>query len=523
MKFTNQNIAETVEDIREFFKRVGTSEKDVLKICLVLEESLLRYQERFGESQDFEVYRRKWFRAPEIILRINGEPFNPLKNDSESLFSNAALKNLLHYEDAKTTYRYENGCNEIIFTAPLELRKRKIPGGSITVAIFLAIISSFVVRYLPQDVQPILLNDILAPVLSTLMGLIVTVTLFMMFFSIVSSICAIESTTTLSNIGVPVIKRFFFLDLCIVALTVFVSQSFFPVLALEGAKSFEAGKLVELILSIIPKNVFDAFLKCNILQVAILAFFIGFCIITLGNRVPNIKALAEEFNRLMFKIMDIVFSIMPAIIFLCIFKSLATSSLSEAISVWKIIAANCIAYAAFAVIMLAMLRLKTSENISAFVKKILPAFVVSLTTGSSSAALPKTLEVSKINLRVNEKFCDFWVPLSLVLFSPSKLIQLTVSAFYVTSMVQGDNISGYELIVVAFLAMQMSISTPNAGGGIAASFSIMLTQLGLPLEYIGALMMADVVTGNLFTALNVIVRECELVTFAKKMKFIDGA
>ena len=524
MKFTNQNIAATVEDIREFFKRAGTSEKDVLKICLVVEEALLRYQEHFGAEHDFELYTRKWLRSPRIVLCVKGAPFNPLQSaqDDDALLSNEVMQNLLHYDDAKTVYRHENDCNEIISVSPLERKPIKIPGGAVTVAVVAAIICSFAIGHLPQEIQTLLLVDIITPVLSTLMKLIVTVTVFMMFFSIVSSICAVESTTMLSNMGVPVIKRFFMFDVCIIVLSVLISLIFFPVLSIDGGNAPNINQIVELLLSVIPTNFVDAFVKCNVLQVAVMAFFGGICVITIGNRIPTVKTLAAEANTLMFKIMDMVFTIMPVVIFLCIVESLSRSSLSQALTVWKIIAANCLSYFSFALIMLIILRLKTGADIPAFFKKIFPAFIVSFTTGSSSASLPQSLEVSKNNLHVDEKFCNFWIPLSLVLFSPSKLIQLTVSTFFATA-AAGDTMSVSELLIVAFLAMQMSISTPNAGGGIAASFSILLAQLGLPLEFIGSLMMADVITGNIFTGVNVVVRECELLTLATKMNFVKSA
>ena len=212
MELTSKNIADAVEEIRNFFQQAGSSKKDVLKICLVIEEALLRYSEHFGENHSFELYKRKWFRAPRIVIRTSGEPFNPLhtNQDAETIFSGEVMKNLLHYDDAETVYRYENGCNEIISASPLERKSLKIPGGSITVAIIAAIICSVIVGQLSPEIQTLLLDEIVTPILSTLMKLIVTVTIFMMFFSIMSSICAIENTTMLSNIGVPVIRRFFF-------------------------------------------------------------------------------------------------------------------------------------------------------------------------------------------------------------------------------------------------------------------------------------------------------------------------
>ena len=171
--------------------------------------------------------------------------------------------------------------------------------------------------------------------------------------------------------------------------------------------------------------------------------------------------------------------------------------------------------------MLIWLVLKTKMPASDFLKKISPAAIISFTTGSSIASLPESLNVSKNKLHVEEKFCNFWVPLSLVLFSPSKLIQLTIASFYVME-VSGENISLMEFLLIIFLAIQLSMATPNAAGGIVASFSILLTQIGLPLEFIGSLMIADVLTGNLFTGLNVLIRQCELMLVSHKMGFVKS-
>ena len=48
MKLTNKNINGAIENIRAFFENAKVSRKDVIKICLVVEEALLRYQEKFG-------------------------------------------------------------------------------------------------------------------------------------------------------------------------------------------------------------------------------------------------------------------------------------------------------------------------------------------------------------------------------------------------------------------------------------------------------------------------------------------
>lgn len=522
MKLMNKNIGAVIDDIRAFFESSKVSRKDVIKICLVVEEALLRYQEKFGEAHEFNLYKKKWFSTPKIIIRIKGEPFYPLQNeqqDDDTILSNEVMQRLLHFDEAKTTYRYENGCNELISYSTRERKPLKIPGGSITIAIILAIAFSFVIEHLSPEVQSILSEKIISPALSTLTALIVTVTVFMIFFSIVAGICAIENVTMLSNIGSTVVGRFFLIDVLIVAVTFLISSFFFPVMSLVDKNVVDVSQIAELLLSIIPTNILEAFLKGQVLQVTIMAFAVGICIIKIGSRISNVKAFVSELNLLMFKIVEMVFSTIPLVIFLCVLKAILTSSVADFLKVWKIIVAGLIVYAIIILFMLIRLYLKTKISIPDFLKKISPATIISLTTGSSVASLPKTLETAKENLRIEEKFCNFWIPLSLVLFSPSKLIQLSMAGFYVMS-VTGEDLSAFEVFIIAFLSIQLSFASPNAAGGIVASFTLLLTELGLPLEHVGTLMIADVITGNLLTGLNVLVRQCELMTVAHKMNFI---
>ena len=55
MKLSNDNIAEVVKDTQIFFEEAGVSKHDVTKIDLLVEEALLRWQERFGSEQEFQV------------------------------------------------------------------------------------------------------------------------------------------------------------------------------------------------------------------------------------------------------------------------------------------------------------------------------------------------------------------------------------------------------------------------------------------------------------------------------------
>ena len=53
MKLSNKNIDAAMLDIEKFFDESGVAQKDKLQLCLVLEESLLRWQEKLGDSENF--------------------------------------------------------------------------------------------------------------------------------------------------------------------------------------------------------------------------------------------------------------------------------------------------------------------------------------------------------------------------------------------------------------------------------------------------------------------------------------
>lgn len=140
MKLTNKNIDETVKKVEKFLESADVSHKDKIKICLLLEETFLRFQEKFGEDCSFKFITRKWLGTPKILIKVKGKPYNPIDDDSdEQIFSESIMKNLLNYEKSEIIYRYENGYNEIIALIPREIKKLKIPGGAVTISIFLAI------------------------------------------------------------------------------------------------------------------------------------------------------------------------------------------------------------------------------------------------------------------------------------------------------------------------------------------------------------------------------------------------
>jgi len=260
LKLSNKNIATAIENIEKFFDAVKVSKKDKLKICLILEEALLRYQEKFGEDCEFKIVTRKWFCTPKASIKIKGKPYNPLEdNDSEeNIFSEQVIRALLQYEQADVVYRYENSCNEINAFTSKEIKKSKIPGGSITISILLAIFSAMLAENFSEPTQKIIVENLVTPLLDSLFGALIAVNIPLIFISIVASISAIENVTVLHELGAKTLKRFLVLLIFTSVISILSCSIFFPLPDFNSQGESAAGnvfdlqKIFELILSIIP-------------------------------------------------------------------------------------------------------------------------------------------------------------------------------------------------------------------------------------------------------------------------------
>ena len=522
MKLTNENINNAIEKVHEFFETLNVSRKDKIRIGLLLEEALLRYQEKFGEDDEFKLVVRKWFGTPKVLIKIKGKPYNPLEdNDEEQIFSEMMMKNLLSYEVAGITYRYENGCNEIRAFSTKEKKKLKIPGGSVTISFFLAILFAFIIKNFSEPVQKIIVESFVTPILDTLFGAIIAINIPLVFISIVASICAVENVTVLHELSMTILKRLFALMIFIVISTILVCSIFFPVVDLNfqgqimSGNSDELQKIFELLLSIVPQNIIAPFEDGKILQIVVMALLTGICITILGDRVSDFKNLIMNLQQIIFEMVEIVFKVIPAIIFLSILKTILLYSISEILLVWEIVLAEYILFLFLPLALLLKNLIKHNVKILDFLKKIYPACLIVFTTSSGSAGMPKNIEICQKELKIPKNLCEFYIPISHALFPAMKLVGFITCTFFAAEF-SGAQITLAQLFIIGFLSIQFAIASSSGNGGVIAMLGILLTQLGLSLDAIGIMMVADIFVVNISGVPTVIIRDCDLLDLSYK-------
>ena len=521
-----EDITRAVALIEETLAGETIGRRTAMAMVLAAEEILLRYRDELGDDTPCTLAIVKRFGTLSFRLAVRGPSLDVIDRDTYE--SETALDFGLGTEFVASVlgdgagapiYTYRNGTNVITMQVRIQ-RQTPFLRDPMVLALLIAVVAGIACRFLPEDITHLLSEDIAARITSLYLSVLSGITGPLVGVSLLSGICAFGSISALKETGRSALLRMMGWNVMLFAATVAMSYPLFAIHGTTGAAAFSPGELADLLLSAIPTNVFKPFVDNNALQIAVLSLFVGICILALGERASAIGDLIVELNAVIFKMMSVVARGLSLLVGLSMFRTIASADLTQLSSLAKLVGVSLAVAAILAVGIVLIFCARHKIKVGKFLSKIAPVLIICLTTGSSTAAMNENYRICEDQLGISEKITAFLIPISQALFAPSLIVPLVVSMF-ASAEAAGVSFSIGQLIVLFVLVFQLSIASPKVPGGIAATFTILLTQLGLPVELAGLLIAANVFVCNVETTLGMLVRECEFVAFAIKHDAID--
>ena len=108
------------------------------------------------------------------------------------------------------------------------------------------------------------------------------------FFSMVNSITTLETIERLTDLGFKIVLRFLKITLFIIAVSIGVSLLFYSGFG-NGSLTIDPGKIVMMLLDLIPRNAFTPFTENNTPQLVILGFVMDAALLLLGDNASQLK------------------------------------------------------------------------------------------------------------------------------------------------------------------------------------------------------------------------------------------
>ena len=265
----------------------------------------------------------------------------------------------------------------------------------------------------------------------------------------------------------------------------------------------EAPSLSSVLISIVPSNPILAMAEGEMLQIILFAIILGIAITITGKNAESFKKGITSLNEIMMSMVQIIMKFAPLGVFCLIAKTFASQGIDMIIPLASyfftvtivLLLHVLLTYSAF---------LKFIGNVSPilFLKKMRTAVVFAFSTASSNATIPVTLNTVEKRLGVDKSVASFTVPLGATINMDGTAIMQGVATVFIASVYMVDLTIG-DYLTVILTATLASIGTAGVPGVGLIMLTMVLTQVGLPVEGVALIIGIDRLLDMMRTAVNI--------------------
>jgi Na+/H+-dicarboxylate symporter len=377
-----------------------------------------------------------------------------------------------------------------------------------------------------QLIESILINQVFHTISSIFLILLKMIVLPLIFVSIISGIISINDVNTLGRLGIKTLTLYIFTTMIAITLALFISSfvnynievidavnNTKQVLAAEPSSNF--------ILSIFPQNFFAALVDGNVIQVLSFAIFIGISASFIKNEIPEFVNLIDNLNKIFNKMVLIIISFTPIAVFALLAKTFSMEGLDVFIPLMKyfsIVVLVLLLHFTFTYSLL--LKVFSNLDIGTFYAKLKSLIIFTFSTSSSNASIPFTLDVVTNKYGVNKSLASFSVPLGATINMDGTAIMQGCATYFLAAY-YGIELELVDFIVIILTATVASIGTAGIPSAGIIMLSLILTELGIPLEGITLLLGVDRLLDMMRTSVNVSGDTCISCVVAHSENLID--
>lgn len=513
---TGSSIDEIAEKLDAYLGTLKMDSGNRTRIRLSVEDILLKWRDHFGEETLCRMKTGVRFGRPYLSLEVQGASFDPLREEDE--FGDWS-KRMLGNIGLVPVYSYENGLN----TVTLRLKKPRrnpIIGliGCICAAILTGILGKFL---LPQNVISIALDNVIAPVYDTFLGILGCIAGPMVFLAVAWGIYSIGDLSTLGRIGKRMLTRFIGTALLMTSFAAAASLLLFKLkFSATGTSSSQLWSIFQLILDFFPTDIISPLMNGNTLQIILMAVMVGGALLVLSKQTKAVAALIEQINYIVQYLVELISLLVPFFIFIVLVQIIWSGSYNVVVEAWKPFAAFFLIAALILVFRFVYTGRANKVSPLLLVRKCLETFVVALTTASSTAAFGAASSCCEKKLGIHNNLVSFGIPLGIVFYPAATAIYFLLINFYMAECYAVE-ISIVWMLIAVFISTILAIASPPIPGGTLTCYTVMFLQLGIPTQALAVTLALDVLFDFIATALNMVLLELELTQQAKKLNMLN--
>ena len=370
------------------------------------------------------------------------------------------------------------------------------------------------------------INIIFNTISSIFLILLKMIVLPLIFVSVLAGIVSISDISMLGRIGIKTLSLYILTTIIAISLALLVSSfinydasniSLVNNINIDNIENTQGS-----VLSVfIPENFFQALSEGNVIQVLFFAIFLGIASSLIKNDIPQFINLIENLNKIFNKMVLIIIKLTPIAVFCLLAETFSIQGIGVFMPILKyfLVVILVLLIHFFATYSL-LLTIFSNLNNKTFYTKLKSLIIFTFSTSSSNASIPFTLKTVNNDFGVDKSVSSFSIPLGATINMDGTAIMQGCATFFLASY-YGINLEFGDFITIILTATMASIGTAGVPGAGIIMLSLILAEVGIPLEGIGLLLGVDRLLDMLRTSINVCGDTCITCIVANNEKLID--
>lgn len=260
--------------------------------------------------------------------------------------------------------------------------------------------------------------------------------------------------------------------------------------------------VIDVVVGFFPTNPFRALIDGNMIQVIILALIFGLAIRSIAVKVDTWICYIDQGNMIMFEIVDRIIRISPIGVFALIFETFATEGSGIFLPLIDYFLIVILALLIHASVTYSLLLMLFGISPIKYFKNMQEPIFFAFSTASSAATIPVTLKALNEKCGIDRSVTSFVIPIGATINMDGTAIMQGVAAVFISNL-YGIDLVLMDYVMIVFTATLASIGTASVPSAGLIMLTIVLNQVGLPIEGIGLIIGVDRILDMVRTSINI--------------------
>ncbi len=526
-RLTLESLGDVSVQLQQYLRERRTEEKDIQTTLLLVEEISVRFLEHTPHVPVL-VRVRDRFGSITVILENEAEDFNPISEikdwgtESEDYFRTLIFR----ANSEKLDYARQNSRNVI------HIKARQPKYNMMFMALAMLVVGTLLGVVMVHTMSPertklidYQLFDTIRTLFFNALGMLIVP---MIFCSVVTTIAGLSSLSDTGRLGGKAMRTYSLTTVLAILVGFGTAFLLLPREFSESVQSIAAGRPAEeaadllgrdTIINLIPKNLVTPILEANIMQVMLLAVFVGVALGILGEKIQVVSKLIEDLTRLFQVLVNMVAAFMPLVTLVSMASLIITVGLPVLPLLLQLVGAEF-----FALIVLWLLysvQLMTSGISPIPFWKAMPGYFRKTGLPNYSGAyLPHSMELCTRQFGVSPRVASFTTSLGATINMDGACIHFVLCSVLFARL-YGLDLDGHMILTIAVAVFILSMGDSAVQNSSLLSMTSILTLIGVPTSALGLILGVDQFLDMIRCGSNILGDLSSTLTIAKSEQEMD--